>query len=258
MPKVSIITPTHGRPEFLARAQAYVARQTFRDIEWLVLDDSEAEAETLRPDARLRYHHSPTRMSIGAKRNRLIENASGEIIVHFDDDDFYHPSYVEMLVQRFSDTQVDLLNLRGWFVYDRRHHFFGYWDLEQVAGPHFCCGPKGVEATMFGPGALHNNELGWGFGYSYRRKVWETQPFQDVNWNEDGLFALAARQQFGLAGYHDRSGLCLHLLHTGNTSTCYPQYALPAFMLEKHFPAEAWSLDEAVPGTVPLEAEVAS
>ena len=36
--------------------------------------------------------------TIGEKRNLAIQNASGDVICHFDDDDLYAPTYVETMV----------------------------------------------------------------------------------------------------------------------------------------------------------------
>jgi len=84
-----------------------------------------------------------------------------------------------------------------------------------------------------------NNHLGFGFSYVFRRKVWEASPFSDsVDWNEDAPFAAAADRAFRLLHFKDRGGLCLHILHEGNTSRSFPQYRLPSLALRWLFPAE--------------------
>ena len=241
-PLVSIVTPTYNREAFHERVLRYVKWQTYPSIEWLVLDDSPAPSAVLRPltDPAIRYEHSSTPLSVGAKRNRLIERARGEVILHFDDDDFYAPGYVEAMVGELLSKDVDLLNLRGWFIYDARHRFFGYWDLEVKEGLHYVCNNEGVNPIILS-GAnnapLANNHLGYAAGWVYRKKVWQAAPFSDQDWNEDGLFALKAAESFKLAGTHDTRGLCLHLRHPHNvTGQCFAQFQLPEFLLPRIFP----------------------
>ena len=61
------------------------------------------------------YTHVTERLTIGEKRNRLIAASSGQVIVHFDDDDYYAPCYVEWMLRQLGDH--DLVKLVGWFAY---------------------------------------------------------------------------------------------------------------------------------------------
>jgi len=117
---VSIITPTYNRATFLKNALAYFRSQNYRDIEWLILDDSlqEAPAFSDLADRNIFYERIDRKLSVGEKRNLLIEKSHGEIIVQFDDDDYYCPDYVRTMVSALSTLNADLINLRGWFLYE--------------------------------------------------------------------------------------------------------------------------------------------
>lgn len=239
MPKVSILTPTFQREAFHTRIARCVANQTYEDIEWLVLDDSPAPSKILteRHARTVRYHHMETRQSVGMKRNWLAEKATGDIIVHFDDDDYYSPEYVETLVRKMEHEKWDLLNLRGWFILDMRANFFGYWNLLEKSGLHYVCDLKGVTlAKLDNPESFATIELGWGFGYAYRKKVWQEIGFPDKDFAEDGEFFIKAQSRFPSGGIVDADGLCLHEIHTGSSSRCFPQYRLPHLLLKKLFP----------------------
>ena len=97
MPRVSIITPTKDRQELLPALWDCVRAQSEQDFEWLVHDGSPQRASIFDAidDPRVRYMHLPGQMRIGAKRNALCDAAKGEIIAHFDDDDFYGPRYID-------------------------------------------------------------------------------------------------------------------------------------------------------------------
>jgi hypothetical protein len=83
--------------------------------------------------------------------------------------------------------------------------------------------------------ALASNYLGYGFSYVYRREVWQAQPFGHIDWGEDAVFVGAARRSFQLLHIEDQSGLALHIVHPGSSSSCSPQYHLPTFLMPKLF-----------------------
>jgi glycosyltransferase involved in cell wall biosynthesis len=114
MPKVSIITPTYSRESHLSKIHRCFKSQDYPDLEWLILDDSPGPSEefTATSDSRIRYRHISKRLSIGEKRNLLVDEAAGDIIVHFDDDDFYNLNYVSSMVGALNEKECDLLNLR--------------------------------------------------------------------------------------------------------------------------------------------------
>lgn len=229
------------RHELLQLTHECVRSQTYDDIEWLVFDDSPEPCRALQDHAheRLRYWHQPTRITIGEKRNRLIEAATGEIIVHFDDDDYYAPDYIQTKVAALREQRADLLNLRGFFVYHGFSNRHAYWDLMFKQGLHFEMDGRSIRGLNLSPAEhgdwLAHNHFGYGFGWTYTRPVWSASPFPDLSWNEDGEFALAARRQFALEGVADTRGLCLHMIHPRNTSKCFPQYLLPEQLIGQFF-----------------------
>ena len=143
---VTVITPTHDRSQLLRRALKYFREQDYKNIEWQILDDSSSPADWVNDitDGNIFYERVDKQMTLGEKRNYLVDKARGDIIVQFDDDDYYAPNYVSSMVSTLCERGADLINLRGWFLYDVRSHFFGYWDLMQKHGLHYRCDPAGV------------------------------------------------------------------------------------------------------------------
>lgn len=239
-PLVSIITPSWQREDFLPLCHARILSQSWPEIEWLVFDDSPRPSPYLQPLAgpRLKYFYSPSRYAIGEKRNILAEHAAGEFIVHFDDDDFYAPAYVERMATALQ-AGADFVKLSGWFLYSAVHRRFGYWDTAR-GGSHHRWGRQAagyVEAPD--TPASDDNLLGYGFSYAYRRSLWEAVRFPAVNASEDAPFARAARDRFRFAAFADAEGLCLHTLHARSTSLCLPQYELPPVLLARLFGPDA-------------------
>jgi hypothetical protein len=216
--------------------------QDYPALEWLILDDSPSPSGIFENPGHpgIHYSHIGKKLTIGEKRNLLVDRASGEIIIHFDDDDFYGPGYVSFMVDSMLEKGADLLNLRGWFLYDVRHRFFGYWNLEVKDGLHYVCNDNGTSPIILSSAnnaPLAINHLGYGFGWAYKKAVWQSAPFPDESWNEDGEFALVAQRKFRLDGVQDTQGVCIHVLHPSNISQqCFAQFQLPNFLLPKIFP----------------------
>ena len=71
-------------------------RQDYPDRELVIVDDSPDAADALLPDlpedaGRVVYLHRPGRRSAGEKRNLAVERSRGEVVVHWDDDDWSAP-----------------------------------------------------------------------------------------------------------------------------------------------------------------------
>jgi glycosyltransferase involved in cell wall biosynthesis len=237
MPRVSIITPTINRARLLPAIWNCVRAQSIQDFEWLVQDGSSRPApmfDTIN-DKRVRYMHVPEPMTIGAKRNALCEAANGSIIVQFDDDDYYAPLYIERMLSLMTACSADFVKLFGYFLYHRANDAFAYWDLEHDFPLHYVLEPNatlGVEQYRSGADA----RWGYGFSYVFYRRVWEAVRFADRNHGEDQQFANMVVARFKSAGMRDLNGLCVHVIHSGNTSRSFPQQILHRPLLAKLFP----------------------
>jgi glycosyltransferase involved in cell wall biosynthesis len=236
---VTVITPTHDRSQLLRRALKYFREQDYKNIEWQILDDSSSPSDWVNDiDGNIFYEQVDKKMTLGEKRNYLVDKASGDIIVQFDDDDYYAPNYVSSMVSTLCERGADLINLRGWFLYDVRSHFFGYWDLMQKHGLHYRCDPSGVGFRILKPNDSDwtNNHMGFGFSYVFKKRIHKEVQFPHVDWNEDTTFYMNAASSFKTDGVHDTDGICLHILHEASTSRCFPQYHFPRFTFDKLFP----------------------
>ena len=107
LPLVSVLTPTYNRRKFIPIAIACFKAQDYPHdrMEWIILDDGTDKVEDLFAASGLtnvRYVALPAdqKLPIGAKRNRLNEIAKGEIIVCWDDDDYYPPDRVKKAVHK--------------------------------------------------------------------------------------------------------------------------------------------------------------
>lgn len=105
MPKVSVVIPTHNRPELLKRAVDSVLAQTYQDFEIIVIDDgTEKRADSTMDktlDKRIIYIKNEKSVGAPASRNIGIKRASGEFIALLDDDDEWYPQKLEKQLHIF-------------------------------------------------------------------------------------------------------------------------------------------------------------
>lgn len=112
-PKVSVIIPTHNRPELLPRAIRSVFAQTFQDFELIVVDvgvvkRASAAVEEFANDPRFHYIKHLTELHGGAARNIGARLAKGEYLAFLDDDDEWLPEKLEKQVIAFHQTTPDV------------------------------------------------------------------------------------------------------------------------------------------------------
>jgi len=92
--------PTWNRREFVPAAIDCFLRQTYENRELVILDDGDDSIADLVPsDPKIRYFREEKRRVTGDKRNRANELAKGQIICHWDDDDWSAPERVERQVK---------------------------------------------------------------------------------------------------------------------------------------------------------------
>ena len=106
MPKVSIITPVHNRPQYLEEAVASIQQQSYTDWEHIIVDDGSTNPQTrdiLKKIAELpkTIFYRTENKGLGAARNFGIERAAGEYIVTLDDDDKWHADFISVALDIF-------------------------------------------------------------------------------------------------------------------------------------------------------------
>jgi glycosyltransferase involved in cell wall biosynthesis len=111
-PLVSCIMPTADRRAFLSLALRQLAMQHAVPWELVVVDDGARPVDDLLTDcAKVRYVRLSRRTSIGEKRNIACENSSGEIIAHWDDDDWYGPDRLHLQTMPLVRGEAEITGL---------------------------------------------------------------------------------------------------------------------------------------------------
>ena len=169
-PLVSCIVPTRGRLEWLRQSIRYFERQDYPNRELIVVDDGDEDASSALPrDPAIRYERMPPGTSIGAKRNRACELAGGDLIVQWDDDDWYGPGRIAAQAGPLAAGRADITGLTS-------DVFFALssWQF-------WTCGADLHRRLFFGD--VHGGTL------AFHRRVWELLArYPDVSLAEDAAF----------------------------------------------------------------------
>lgn len=168
LPLVSIVTPTYNRRRFIPSLIKMVQTQTYpRDrMEWIVFDDGQEEVVDLFEQATselptLKFIWSEDKMTLGEKRNRLNQEARGDIIVAMDDDDFYFPERVEEAVKALQENP-------GYRLAGSSEVYMYFTDTREIwkAGPYF-------------KGHATNGTMAWTKSYADTHQYDETVAFSE-------------------------------------------------------------------------------
>lgn len=124
-PFVSVITPTYNRKRFIPYLIKCYESQDYRKdrMEWIILDDGQEKVgdffkEASKKIPNIRYIPLDEKLTIGAKRNRLNQEAKGSIIVAMDDDDYYPPTRVSAVVHAFRQhPQIEIAGASEIYMY---------------------------------------------------------------------------------------------------------------------------------------------
>jgi len=120
-PFVSVLTPTCNRRRFIPQLLHNFRKQAWPldRMELIVADDGEdSVADLLENVPRVRYLRLPEHKPLGYKRNLLAAEATGDIIVHMDDDDYYPPQRVSHAVERLLQSGELLAGSSAMYIYD--------------------------------------------------------------------------------------------------------------------------------------------
>jgi glycosyltransferase involved in cell wall biosynthesis len=104
-PKVSVVIPTYNNAALLHETLDGVRRQSFRDLEVIVVDDGSTDetAEVVKRYAPNIYYVHQSNQGPAAARNKGAAVAQGEFIAFCDHDDIWNERHLEALLGCFAD-----------------------------------------------------------------------------------------------------------------------------------------------------------
>lgn len=163
-PLVTCICPTTAaRAEWLPKAVECFEQQTYQNRELLIVTEPGQIFTSEDPRILVFHSHSPT---LGAKRNFANAQSAGDIICHFDDDDWSAPGRIAAQVERLQATGMAAT---------------GYSRMRFTDGKNWW--------------RYHDSNWPLGTSLCYRKDWWEKNKFPDVQVGSDTLLIYELRRQ---------------------------------------------------------------
>ena len=136
---ISVIVPVYNTEKQLERCISSICRQTYQDLEIIVIDDGSTDSSGIlcdslaRRDSRIKVFHQENQ-GLSAARNNGMEIAGGEYIAFVDSDDWISPVMLETLHSALIREHADIAEC-GFSAFFRDHtqHFTGFSGNNTVA-----------------------------------------------------------------------------------------------------------------------------
>lgn len=133
-PLISIIIPVYNAEKYLRACLDSVLAQTYKNWEAICVNDgsSDNSAQILKEyaakDTRFHIINQPNGGG-SSSRNRALQAINGQYVAFLDNDDLYHPQYLEILYANLQKSQSDIsccsyLKFYGDddYVFKEKHH----------------------------------------------------------------------------------------------------------------------------------------
>jgi glycosyltransferase involved in cell wall biosynthesis/predicted O-methyltransferase YrrM len=191
---ISCIMPTYNRRTFVAHAVRYFLRQEYAEKELIIIDDGTDCIKDLIPDDPIiHYYRLDKKITLGAKLNMACEYASGDLIAHWDDDDWYAPWRLQYQYDELMKDQKDLCGINKLLYFDLR----SYQALQYIY-------PSDQRVWMIGSSLF------------YKKDLWTTRRFADIDVGMDGLFVWSVPPE-RIKVLRDFN-YAIHMIHDRNVS----------------------------------------
>lgn len=106
--------PVYNAEKYLSRCVNSILDQTFSDFELIIIDDGSPDnsgvlcEDFAEKDARIRVVHQENQ-GVSATRQKGLDTATGEYLIHADPDDWVEPDWLEMLYLEAERTKADMV-----------------------------------------------------------------------------------------------------------------------------------------------------
>lgn len=151
-PLVSILIPTHNRPEYFKIALESAINQTYQNLEIIVSDDSDDDRtykliqDYLRTDERIKYFYH-CGMDADNNYSILLDNTTGEFINWLMDDDAFMHHKIETMIDYYRDNDDVTLVTSSREVIDAEGKLIGRFGLDLEA-TELICGSTVIQGLL--------------------------------------------------------------------------------------------------------------
>lgn len=199
LPLISCVMPTRGRPEYVAQAVRYFERQNYANRELVIVFERDEDLPANLDPQALTLIRTDER-SIGAKREIGTKAASGGIIAHWDDDDWFSADRLSRQAAPIIAGLCDISGLTNSLFFQLEEQRF--W---KVTPP--------LYARLFVEGVLGGTLM-------FTREMWERfGPYPDISLREDIAIMVRAMKHGARLARVEAENLYTYLRHGRNSWT---------------------------------------
>jgi len=193
---VSCIMPTRNRRFFIKQSIKYFLNQDYENKELIIIDDGDDPVSDIIPCLpNIFYYRYNDRLTIGEKRNIGCEKANGDLIAHWDDDDWFSNQRLSIQIKYLLGSQSDICGFSDLYYYSPSHGFTWLYTY------------RGHDTWIAGGTFL------------YKRELWKKHYFASINQAEDSVF-LNNIQKYKIFAIKNKN-LYVGVMHTENSSAKY-------------------------------------
>lgn len=187
--------PTANRRRFVPRAIGCFLRQDYPNKELVILDDgADSVADLIPDDPQIRYLRLTGKRTLGKKRNECVEASRGDLIMHWDDDDWHAPRRIRSQVEALLKADAEICSVTQMLYYEMATG--AVWLYHYPTGKT----PKWVAGNAM----------------LYTRAFWKRSPFPDIQVASDTRFIF--NHKLDRAVVLDDLGLYVAMIHASNVS----------------------------------------
>jgi len=186
--------PTANRRHFVPQAIRYFLAQDYPYKELVILDDGTDSVVDLMPnDPQVRYIRLTDRQVLGTKRNNCVQASHGDLIMHWDDDDWMASQRIRCQVEALLQVGAEVCGLRRLLFYELATGQTWLYNY-----------PADQRPWLIGGTLL------------YTRDFWRQAPFPAIQSGEDTRFIWSRRlERIAIPPDHT---FYVAMIHPGNTS----------------------------------------
>lgn len=157
---VSIIIPVYNSEKYLEAALQSAQEQSYKNIEVLLIDDGSTDSSPsicdafAAKDSRFRVVHQQN-SGPSAARNRGIDEAKGEYLTFFDNDDLLHKDFIKILYELCVQNNCDIALTKSFPFLDEKTIPYGepetklmFMDRRELSVQLLDMGWTGLAVTM--------------------------------------------------------------------------------------------------------------
>lgn len=197
--KVSCVMPSRGDPNFLRAAIDCYLKQTYEDKELLIgLDGPDHPMVSFDICNNIHFYYTQVEhMNLGQKRNWLNDMTKGDLICHFDDDDWSCPTRLQTQVDELLNSTCSIVGQKNMIYYyttNKTYHYYTGWIKDFV---------------------LANSIM-------YRKGLWKITPFPEIQTAQVSQWLLHLHVTIFQSNHNDLVISRIHLDNNASKITILP------------------------------------